>query len=1045
MAPVPTATLNAGDSTPKLGKASLILATEAINELYSFMDPDTDSSIIAFTRNMTVAGTLNVTGAITGSLTGNASSATLAAAATKLATARTLSITGDATWTSGNFDGTANVSAALSLAAVGTPVSNALVKITTDTKGRVTATSAATASDVQNLVDSVYVAKTGSTMTGNLTIQNAGPVLVMNSTGTGQGRYHTWQTAGVNRWVSGVSSAAETGSNVGSNFFVQRYDDSGNAIDSPLNINRQTGATTLNSLVVGGGMTTNALTVSTNTPAVVINTAGPAQNGFLTYQDQGLVRWRIIKSSATESGSNVGSDLSINRYDDTGAFIDTPFTLTRSSGLFTFRNNLTFTGNNGIGLGTALPGTATSLAVGSAATVSLAAYHTTVTHVNSLSDLNSAYFNAVSASTSTTDGGHFRAVRARGTVAAPTAVASGDLIGTLEYAAHDGSSTTLGASINGWVDTYTAATNYSTMLSFATRGDGAGTSAAEKMRLDKNGYLLMSDQNFFQEVLTGGNASGIQIAGTSGVVNIGLLRYTTTQSNASILGFSKIANNTAGTTTAVSTNDLLGVLKWSAADGANITESGRIHMIVNGTVTPGVAVPADMVFQTLQLERMRINSAGSVGINTATPGNTQTASAIQTGNSTLLELYRNGVSAVTTIGDSGSGLYLAATYASVASTLSIFRGSKARGTMAAPTAVASGDAISTHQGSAYDGSAYQITSSMNHGVDTFNAAGDIGGYISLNTRPTGVGASLTERLRVSAAGNVFIGATAQISNEKVLISQTSAGGASIGLRLHNTGTTLGTGETLAFSAMSNAAAAVNLGYISAIAADTAGNGIMQLATGTTGTATVKVTIDQNGLVGVGTTSPSAGLEVIGSVASRNTKTANTVANSRWFGGAYTGNLFTFAALDGSNGNNNLQIGGGTVGGEPATQIQFYTGPAGTTGVGTQRMAISSAGVISDSSGNELGWKDVPPNTTGFVRNGCYCVTANTTVNSAAAGTTYELYNDSAVSITLSPGTGVTTMRLSGTTSTGARTILPYGKARIWFRDTATPVVSGDVL
>jgi hypothetical protein len=271
--------------------------------------------------------------------------------------------------------------------------------------------------------------------------------------------------------------------------------------------------------------------------------------------------------------------------------------------------------------------------------------------------------------------------------------------------------------------------------------------------------------------------------------------------------------------------------------------------------------------------------------------------------------------------------------------------------MAAPTAVATGDSISTHQGSAYDGSAYQITSSLNHGVDTYNAATDVGGYLSLNTRPTGVGASLTERVRVTAAGSV----------------------------------------------------------------------------------------------GVGTTTPAASLEVMGSIASRNTKTVNTVANSRWFGGAYTGNLFTLAALDGANGNNNLQIGGGTAGGEPATQIQLFTGPAGALGVGTARMTISSTGLISDSSGNELGWKNIPPNTSGFVRNGCYCISANTAINAASAGDSYQLFNDTATSLSLTVGTGITTMRLSGTTSTGARTLLPYGKATIWFRAGDTPIVSGDVL
>lgn len=67
-----------------------------------------------------------------------------AAAATKLATGRTIGITGDATWTSPAFDGTADVAAALTLASVitaGGPVgSGATVPVITyDAKGRLTA------------------------------------------------------------------------------------------------------------------------------------------------------------------------------------------------------------------------------------------------------------------------------------------------------------------------------------------------------------------------------------------------------------------------------------------------------------------------------------------------------------------------------------------------------------------------------------------------------------------------------------------------------------------------------------------------------------------------------------------------------------------------------------------------------------------------------------------------------------------------------------------------------------------------------------------
>jgi hypothetical protein len=50
-------------------------------------------------------------------------------------------------------------------------------------------------------------------------------------------------------------------------------------------------------------------------------------------------RWRVYLGSAdAESGANVGSDFSISRFDDSGAFVDTPFIITRSNGIVTARN-----------------------------------------------------------------------------------------------------------------------------------------------------------------------------------------------------------------------------------------------------------------------------------------------------------------------------------------------------------------------------------------------------------------------------------------------------------------------------------------------------------------------------------------------------------------------------------------------------------------------------------------------------------------------------------------------------------------------------------
>lgn len=81
-------------------------------------------------------------GTITATLSGNASTAS------KLATARTISATGDATGST-TFDGSVNSSMALALASVGT--AGTYTKVTTDAKGRVTSGTTLSATDIPSL------------------------------------------------------------------------------------------------------------------------------------------------------------------------------------------------------------------------------------------------------------------------------------------------------------------------------------------------------------------------------------------------------------------------------------------------------------------------------------------------------------------------------------------------------------------------------------------------------------------------------------------------------------------------------------------------------------------------------------------------------------------------------------------------------------------------------------------------------------------------------------------------------------------------------
>lgn len=93
------------------------------------------------TSNQTIAGVKTFTSTIVGSVDGNAGTAT------KLAAARNLTLSGDATATFSSFDGSASVSATLTLATVNSNVGS-FTKFTVNAKGLITAASQASLSDL---------------------------------------------------------------------------------------------------------------------------------------------------------------------------------------------------------------------------------------------------------------------------------------------------------------------------------------------------------------------------------------------------------------------------------------------------------------------------------------------------------------------------------------------------------------------------------------------------------------------------------------------------------------------------------------------------------------------------------------------------------------------------------------------------------------------------------------------------------------------------------------------------------------------------------
>jgi microcystin-dependent protein len=89
---------------------------------------------------------------------------------------------------------------------------------------------------------------------------------------------------------------------------------------------------------VGSVGLTGDVVITKAQPQVILDKTGAAQGSVLVGRRSGTYRWAVqLGNQATETGtSNAGSDFAVDRYSDTGVYLDTPFTLARSNGLASF-------------------------------------------------------------------------------------------------------------------------------------------------------------------------------------------------------------------------------------------------------------------------------------------------------------------------------------------------------------------------------------------------------------------------------------------------------------------------------------------------------------------------------------------------------------------------------------------------------------------------------------------------------------------------------------------------------------------------------------
>jgi len=191
-------------------------------------------------------------------------------------------------------------------------------------------------------------------MNGNAAIvQGAAAANLRISATAGNSRVLYFDTGANHRWGLVTNNVGEGGSNAGSDFALNRYNDAGTFIDMPLYVTRSTGAVSLTSLLTLAPAAGGDAQLNMNAPA-----AGRTSVIFL--QTAGASRWAIAKNSNAESGANAGSDFNINRYSDAGAYLDTPLVITRSNGYISLNSNVGIRapsgGNTQLSVTTASPG-----------------------------------------------------------------------------------------------------------------------------------------------------------------------------------------------------------------------------------------------------------------------------------------------------------------------------------------------------------------------------------------------------------------------------------------------------------------------------------------------------------------------------------------------------------------------------------------------------------------------------------------------------------------------------------------------------------------
>ena len=171
----------------------------------------------------------------------------------------------------------------------------------------------------------------------------AGAVTTANGTITANAGTGALTIAGSNTSATGFGAYLRGGSTVGSGKYLLQlvnYDASKNYLFYD-DIATFPGAATFAGTVTVGGLC--YIGSSSNAGAVILDTPTGSNAQFQMLRGSSI-RWNMLRNTATESGSNVGSDWILNRYSDAGADLGVALQVTRSNGVVNISSTTPSTG-----------------------------------------------------------------------------------------------------------------------------------------------------------------------------------------------------------------------------------------------------------------------------------------------------------------------------------------------------------------------------------------------------------------------------------------------------------------------------------------------------------------------------------------------------------------------------------------------------------------------------------------------------------------------------------------------------------------------------